>query len=84
MQLFTQLWPAVIEILSMVLCDYCCNEFSMAVIFFTDNMLLLSWRKKKEEDGPEVGLGLGCVMRTRFWSGLKARLWNGVLLPGTN
>lgn len=33
MQLFTQLWPAVIEILSVVLCDYCSNEFSMAVIF---------------------------------------------------
>jgi len=32
-QLFTQLWPAVIEILSVVLCDYCSNEFSMAVIF---------------------------------------------------
>ena len=29
----TQLWPAVIEILSMVLCDYRSNEFSMAVIF---------------------------------------------------
>lgn len=33
MQLFTQLWPAVIEILSVVLCDYRSNEFSMAVIF---------------------------------------------------
>lgn len=33
MQLFTQLWPAVIEILSVVLCDYCSNEFSMAAIF---------------------------------------------------
>lgn len=31
-QLFTQLWPTVIEMLSTVLCDYCCNEFSMAVI----------------------------------------------------
>lgn len=33
MQLFTQLWPAVIEILSTVLCDDCGNEFNMAVIF---------------------------------------------------
>lgn len=33
MQLFTQLWPAVIEILSVVLCDYRSNEFSMAMIF---------------------------------------------------
>lgn len=33
MQLFTQLWPAVIEIISTVLCDDCGNEFNMAVIF---------------------------------------------------
>lgn len=48
MQLFTQLWPAVIEILSVVLCDSRSNEFSMAVMVspLVLSLQVKTWRIK--------------------------------------
>lgn len=65
--------PAVIEILSMVLCDYCSNEFSMAVIFSLTTCSFCAGKK----DGWEVGSWTGVWRWGRgdeeqIWGSLKA------------